>query len=61
MLRFPATPATAATIPNAIFDPGSYTLLGATYTGISRACAITNVNGVPLPPRMAGASLTVTF
>lgn len=60
-LRFPATPATAATIPNAVYDPSSYTLLGTTYTGISRACAITNINGVPLPPAACAVEVKRTY
>ncbi len=48
-LRYPASPTTTATIPNAVFDPGTVTLLGITYTGMTRACAITNANGVQLP------------
>lgn len=60
-LRFPATPATTATIPNAVFDPGSYTLLGTTYTGISRACAITNTGGVPLAPSACAVEVKRTY
>ncbi len=60
-LRFPATPATTATIPNAVFDPGSYTLQGTTYTGISRACAITNTGGVPLPPSACSVEVKRTY
>jgi iron complex outermembrane receptor protein len=60
-LRFPATLATTATIPNAIFDPGTYTLEGITYTGISRACALTNVNGVLLPPSACSVAVDKTF
>lgn len=60
-LRFPASPATTATIPYAIFDPGSYTLLGTTYTGISRACAITDVNGVLRPPSGCAVTVAKTF
>jgi len=60
-LRFPATAATTATIPNAVFDPGSYTLFGITYTGISRACALTDTHGVLLPLSGCGADVHRTF
>ena len=60
-LRFPSTPVTTATVPNAVFDPGAYTLLGTTYTGISRACAITNRNGVLLSPSACAVDVSKTF
>ena len=60
-LRFPATAATSAGVPNSIFDPGSYTLLGITYTGITRACALTNANGVLLPPSACSVQVEKTF
>jgi iron complex outermembrane receptor protein len=60
-LRFPASAATTATVPNAVFDSGSYTLLGTTYAGISRACAITNANGVLLPPSACAVEVGKTF
>lgn len=60
-LRFPASAATSATIPNSIFDPGSYTLQGITYNGITRACALTDVNGVLLPPSRCGVEVRRTF
>lgn len=60
-LRFPATPLTTATIRNAVFDPGSYTLLGTTYAGISRACALTDTNGVLLPPANCAVAINKTF
>jgi iron complex outermembrane receptor protein len=59
--RFPATPTTTATIPNAVFDSGAYTLLGITYTGISRACAITNTGGVPLSPAACSVEVRRTY
>jgi iron complex outermembrane receptor protein len=60
-LRFPATAGTTATVPNAVFDPGSYTLQGITYTGITRACALTNANGVLLPPSACSVNVEKTF
>ena len=60
-LRFPATAATTATVPNAIFDPGTYTLEGITYHGITRACALTNANGVLLPPSACSVDVQRTF
>ncbi len=59
--RFPATAATSATIPNAVFDPSPYTLLGITYNGITRACALTDVNGVLRPPSACSVEVKKTF
>ncbi len=60
-LRFPATAASSAAVPNSIFDPGSYTLNGITYSGITRACALTNVNGVLLPPSACSVQIRKTY
>lgn len=60
-LRFPATAASSANVPNSVFDPGSYTFQGITYTGITRACALTNANGVLLPPSQCAVEIEKTF
>lgn len=60
-LRFPATAATSATIPNSVFDPGFYTLQGITYSGITRACALTDENGVLRPPSACAVEIEKTF
>jgi iron complex outermembrane recepter protein len=60
-LRFPATATSSASVPNSVFDPGSYTLQGITYTGITRACALTDTNGVLLPPSDCAVRIDKTF
>jgi iron complex outermembrane receptor protein len=60
-LRFPATAATSATIHNSVFDPGTYTLEGITYTGITRACALTDANGVLLSPANCAVHVAKTY
>jgi iron complex outermembrane receptor protein len=60
-LRFPATAASSAAIPNSVFDPGSFTLEGITFTGITRACALTDVNGVLLSPADCAVKVEKTF
>jgi iron complex outermembrane receptor protein len=60
-LRFPATAASSAAVANSVFDPGSYTLLGITYAGITRACALTNTDGVLLPPSACAVEVKRTF
>lgn len=60
-LRFPATAASSAAIPNSVFDPGTYTLQGITYTGITRACALTDKNGVLLSPANCAVEIDKTF
>jgi iron complex outermembrane receptor protein len=61
VLRFPATAASSATVPNSVFDPGSYTLDGITYSGITRACALTDTNGVLLSPANCAVTVKKTF
>jgi iron complex outermembrane receptor protein len=60
-LRFPATLASTAAVHNGVFDPGAYTLLGTTYTGITRACALTDVNGVLLSPSACAVDIKKTY
>ncbi|RYG38037.1 MAG: TonB-dependent receptor [Burkholderiales bacterium] len=59
--RFPATAASSLAVPNSVFDPGAYTLQGITYNGITRACALTDVNGVLLPPSECAVAIDKTF
>lgn len=61
LLRFPATAASSLGVRNSIFDPGSYTLQGITYNGITRACALTDVNGLLLPPSACVVEVRRTF
>jgi len=42
---FPASAATTAGVANGVFDPGSVTYNGITYTGITHACTLTNTAG----------------
>ena len=60
-LRFPATAASSATVANSVFDPSAYTLQGITYTGITRACALTDVNGVLRRPSDCAVQINKTF
>jgi iron complex outermembrane receptor protein len=60
-LRFPATAASSAAVPNSVFDPGAYTLNGITYSGITRACALTDANGVLLPPSACSVQIKRTY
>jgi iron complex outermembrane receptor protein len=48
-VRFPATAATTATVRNSVFDPGSYSLNGITYTGVTRSCGLTEADGTLRP------------
>jgi iron complex outermembrane recepter protein len=48
-VRFPATLATNAAIPNSAFNAGVYTLNGIAYQGSSTSCALTGANGKVLP------------
>ncbi len=47
--RFPATATTSAAVPNSVFDPGTFTLNGIRYTGITRSCALVDAAGVLKP------------
>ena len=60
-LRFPATTTSTAGVRNGVFDPGTYTLQGTTYTGITRACALTDANGVLRPPSDCAVAIDKTF
>ena len=48
-VRFPATSATTANIPNSTYNPGVYVLNGIAYQGSSTSCALTGANGKVLP------------
>ncbi len=60
-LRFPATAATTATVRNGVFDPATYTLFGIGYAGITRACALTDTGGRPLPLDACAADVRRRF
>src|SRR5690606_3081604 len=59
--RFPATAATTATVPNSVFDPGTFVLNGISYTGITRSCGLTDANGVLLPVDQCAFQVNRTF
>ena len=59
--RFPATPATTATVPNSVFDPGTFVLNGISYTGITRSCGLTDANGVLLPVTQCAFQVNKTY
>ena len=60
-IRTPATAATTATVPNGVFDPSAFNLLGVTYLGQTRACALTNTAGVLLPLSQCAVDVARTF
>ena len=60
-VRTPATATTTATVPNGIFDPSSFTILGIAYPGQTRACALTNSGGVLLPLAQCSVNVDRTF
>jgi iron complex outermembrane receptor protein len=60
-VRTPATAATTATVRNGVFDPGPYTIYGITYSGTTRACALTDTAGVLLPLSQCSVDLNRTF
>ena len=60
-LRFPATATTTATVRNGVYDPGSYTLFGISYSGLTRACALTDVAGRLLPLADCSVEIRRTF
>ena len=60
-VRFPATLATNATIPNSAFNSGVYTLNGITYQGSSTSCALTGANGKVLPASACAFNVSKQF
>jgi iron complex outermembrane receptor protein len=58
---FPATATSTASVPNGVFDPGSYVLNGITYNGITHACTLTDINGVLRPPSQCGSDINASF
>jgi iron complex outermembrane receptor protein len=60
-VRFPATLATNATVPNSSFNAGTYTLNGITYQGSSTSCALTGANGKVLPASACAFNVSKQF
>ena len=60
-IRFPATSATTAAVPGAIFVPGPFVLNGIAYSGLSRNCGLTDINGAPLPVNSCTRSASAAF
>jgi iron complex outermembrane receptor protein len=60
-IRTPATAATTATVPNGVFDPAAFTILGIPYVGQTRACALTDSHGVLLPLAQCSVDVDRTF
>jgi len=58
---FPATQASTNTVANAVFDPGTLTYNGITYTGITRACTLTNAAGVLKPLSACNTNVDASF
>ena len=58
---FPATAVSTAGVPNGVFDPASYTLHGISYAGQTRACTLTDVNGVLRPLANCAADINKSF
>ena len=60
-VRFPATLATTAAIPNSSFNPGVYVLNGIAYQGSSSSCALTGSNGKVLPAGACAFNVSKQF
>ncbi|MBA2590621.1 MAG: TonB-dependent receptor [Alphaproteobacteria bacterium] len=60
-IRTPATPATNATLTNAVFNPASFTYNGISYAGQSNVCLLTNANGVTLPLSQCAADIRKSY
>lgn len=58
---FPATAASTANVANAVFDPGSITYNGITYTGITRACTLTDTAGKLKPLSACNTNVDASF
>jgi iron complex outermembrane receptor protein len=60
-VRFPATAATTAALANSVFNPGTYTLNGITYKGVTTSCGLTDANGKLLPPASCAFNVSKDF
>ncbi len=58
---FPASAATTAGVTNGVFDPGSVTYNGITYTGITHACTLTNTAGKLKPLASCDTNVDASF
>jgi len=58
---FPATAASTATVANGVFDPGSVTYNGISYTGITHACTLTDASGVLKPLASCDTNVDASF
>jgi iron complex outermembrane receptor protein len=58
---FPATAATTAGVANGVFDPGSVTYNGITYTGITHACTLTDTSGKLKPLASCDTTVNASF
>jgi iron complex outermembrane receptor protein len=58
---FPASAATTAGVANGVFDPGSVTYNGITYTGITHACTLTNTAGRLKPLANCDTNVDASF
>jgi iron complex outermembrane receptor protein len=58
---FPASAATTAGVANGVFDPGSVTYNGITYTGITHACTLTDTAGKLKPLASCDTNVDASF
>ncbi|MDB5739774.1 MAG: hypothetical protein JWP16_814 [Alphaproteobacteria bacterium] len=58
---FPASAATTAGVANGVFDPGSVTYNGITYTGITHACTLTDTSGKLKPLASCDSNVDASF
>jgi iron complex outermembrane recepter protein len=58
---FPASAATTAGVANGVFDPGSVTYNGITYTGITHACTLTDTAGKLKPLSSCDTNVDASF
>ena len=58
---FPATAASTASVANGVYDPGSTTFHGITYTGITHACTLTDTAGKLKPLSSCDTNVDASF
>jgi iron complex outermembrane receptor protein len=58
---FPATAATTASLPNAVFDPSPITYNGIAYSGQTLACTLTDAHGVLKPLSQCDTAIDASF
>jgi iron complex outermembrane receptor protein len=60
-IRTPSTPATNATLTNAVFNSSPFVYNGISYAGQSNVCLLTNPNGVTLPLSQCSVDISKSY